>query len=142
MADQNNVQALKRLCAKIIGGTTTAADITGTTIAEVLDEITKNFTGSVAPSLGVLTVSSVAGSTKGTTKITVSGASDGPKFKYKISESTITAPKRDEDLSTWTSWNGTSEITAADSTNIYVCEVDENNLALKGGSTSVTSKLS
>lgn len=141
MADQNNVNALKRLCAKIIGGETTAADIKGDTIAEVLDKITSVYTGGTAPALGSLTVTSVAGSANGKTKITVTGASDGAAFKYKLSSSSITLPARNEDLTTWTTWNGTSEITAEDGQNICVCEVDENSLALKGGTAEVVIKM-
>lgn len=141
MADQNNVNALKRLCAKVIGGDTTAADIKGDTIAEVLDQITAAFTGGTAPTLGTLTVTSAAGSTTGKTKITVAGASESAAFKYKLSSGSITLPKRNDDLSTWTTWGGVAEITAEDGQNICVCEVDENGLALKGGIAEVVIKM-
>lgn len=133
MADQNNVNALKRLCAKVIGGTTTAGDIKGETIAEVLDQITTAFTGGAAQTLGSLTVACAAGSTTGKTKVTVTGASDNALFKYKLSSDSISLPARNEDLNTWATWNGVSEITAEDGQKICVCEVDENYLALKGG---------
>lgn len=38
-----NVEALKELGAKIIGGETTAADVKGNTIAEVLHFIAENY---------------------------------------------------------------------------------------------------
>lgn len=141
MADQNNVNALKRLCAKVIGGAAIAADIEGNTIADVIDKITENLSGNTDPELGSLTIASVAGSTSGTTKITVTGGNDALKYKYKVSSSTITAPERDEDLSDWTDWDGVSDIAADDSANIYIAQVDDNSLALKGGSTTVTAKM-
>lgn len=136
MATQTNVIALKRLCAKVIGGDTTADDIKGETIAEVLDEITKNYVGATPATLGKLTLTSVAGSTIGTTKITVTaGASANPKYKIK---QTATLPERDADISTWDSWDGVSEITAEDASKWCVCEIDVDNRALKGGTITVT----
>lgn len=140
MVEQNNILALKKLAAKMIGGDTQASDISGVTIADVLDVITENYEGATPLILGTLTVVSVAGSSEGNTKITVTPAlSSGNSYRYKTNASSIELPERNEDLSSWTSWNGTSEITAEDGHKICVCEVDANNLALKGGVTSVTS---
>lgn len=130
MAAKSNVDALKRLCAKIIGGTTTARDIKGETIAEVIDAITAAYESSTPSVLGTLTLVSTPGTTFGTTHIAVTGASSGALFRYKA---TNTLPSLNEDLSTWTPWDGTSDIEAEDASKLSICEVDEDNLALKGG---------
>ncbi len=138
MTEQNNVIALKKLAAKIIGGETSANDIAGNTIADVIDVITANYEGDTPLVLGTLTLTSALGSAAGKTVITVSpalGANDS--YRYKTDPSSITLPERNEDLSAWASWDGTSEITAEDGHKICVCEVDANNLALKGGTATV-----
>lgn len=140
MIEQNNILALKKLAAKMIGGETQVSDIPGTTIADVLDVITNNYEGIIPSVLGTLTVTSVVGSTEGNTKITVSPElSSGNSYRYKVNASAIELPERNEDLSSWPSWNGISEITAEDGHRICICEVDANNFALKGGTTIVVS---
>ena len=142
MSSQTNVVALKRLCAKIIGGDTTPADIPGGTIAEVIEQITTAYTSDNAQTLGALTVTSVAGSAKGMTKITVAGASASAILRYKLFSGSATLPARDENVSTWTLWDGISEIEAEDGQTIAVCEVDESDRALKAGKASVAIKMS
>jgi hypothetical protein len=83
--EQMNVLQLKKLCAKIIGGTATADDIEGTTIAEVLKVIIDNYTGATPQTLGVLTVTSVEGSSKGTTKVTVTPTvGENSTYRYTV----------------------------------------------------------
>ena len=138
MTEQNNVLALKKLAAKIIGGDTSANDIAGCTIAEVLDVITQNYEGNTPLILGTLTLESAVGSETGKTVITVSPAlGANNSYRYKTDPSSITLPERNEDLSAWASWDGASEISAEDGHKICVCEVDANNLALKGGTATV-----
>jgi hypothetical protein len=134
-----NVLQLKKLCAKIIGGTATADDIEGTTIAEVLKVIIDNYTGATPQTLGVLTVTSVEGSSRGTTKVTVTPTvGESSTYRYTVLNSAIYIT-RGEDLSSWTAWDGVSEIVATNGYTIYVAEVDDSNLALKCGSTAVVS---
>ena len=138
MTEQNNVLALKKLAAKIIGGDTSANDIAGNTIADVLDVITANFEGNTPLILGTLTLNSVLGSEIGKTVITVTPAlGANNSYRYKTDPSSVTLPERNEDLSSWASWDGVSEIAAEDGHKICVCEVDANNLALKGGTATV-----
>ena len=138
MVEQNNVLALKKLAAKIIGGDTSANDIAGNTIADVLDVITANYEGNTPLILGTLTVTSVLGSEAGKTAITVTPSLGmGDSYRYKTDPSSVTLPERNEDLSSWASWDGVSEITAEDGHKICICEVDANNLALKGGTATV-----
>ena len=87
----------------------------------------------IPKSLGELTVTSVAGSTFGATKITVTGQSEKAIFKIKMSPTTITLPVYDEDISDWRSWDGLSEIVAEDGHQICVAEVTSENLAQKAG---------
>lgn len=135
-----NLEALKKLAAKMIGGETSIDDVPGNTIAEVIDVIAKNYQGTAPLILGELTVASVTGSAQGKTKLTVTPAlTAGNSYRYKIDPSGVELPERNEDLSSWVSWDGTSEIEAEDGHKICVCEVDSNFYALKGGVTIVAS---
>lgn len=140
MIEQSNLVALKKLAAKMIGGETSAADIPGNTIADVLEIITENYEGKAPLVLGELTVSSSMGSTDGKTVIAVTPAiGEGHTYRYKTDPSSEELPERNADLSAWASWNGVSEIEAPDGQKIIICEVDANNLAIKGGATTVVS---
>lgn len=140
MVEQNNVTALKKLAAKMIGGATSAGDIPGTTIADVLDVITKNYTGATPLILGTLTLTSVMGSAEGFTKVTVSPSlSVGNSYRYATNPGDDTLPERNADLSAWKSWDGKAEIEAEDGHKLIICEVDANNYAIKGGATTVVS---
>ncbi|MCC8069420.1 MAG: hypothetical protein LIO71_06700 [Ruminococcus sp.] len=138
----DNVLQLKKLCAKIIGDTAIADDIQGSTIAEVINQITENFSGTIPQTLGSLTVTSVEGTSNGTTKITISEPKGKyNEYRYKVSNTEITV-KRNDDLSSWIAWNGVDEITATNGYKIYVAEVDDECKALKCGNTTVVSKTS
>lgn len=140
--EQDNILQLKKLCAKTIGGTATADDVQGSTIAEVINQITENFNGTTPQTLGTLTVTSVEGSTNGTTKITVTPSKgEYSEYRYKVSSSAITV-NRNDDLSSWTAWDGSSEIVATNGYKIYVSEVDDECKALKCGSATIVSKVS
>ena len=93
------------------------------------------------PTLGSLTVVSAAGTAVGDTAITVSGYNPGTgeTLKYKVAD---TAPSvaYGQNLKNWTSWNGTSDITAATGKGITVAYVDSNYRAQAAGSTTVTAK--
>lgn len=92
-------------------------------------------------SLEDLTVTSVAGTTTGKTKITVAPtATSGNSYKYKVAANP-TVPEFDAVCSTgYTAWNGTDEISATAGQKIVVVEVDTNNKAKKAGMTTVTVK--
>ena len=112
-------------------GGTTAANVPGETIPEVIDYLANNYPG--GGEIEALTVTSVAGSTFGTTKITVKGQSEKAIFKIKMSPTTIALPVYDEDISDWESWDGLSDIVAEDGHQICVAEVTSENLAQKAG---------
>lgn len=140
MVEQNNIIALKKLAAKIIGGDTSANDIPGATIADVIAVITENYEASTPLILGTLTLNSVVGQVEGTTKITVTPAlSSGNTYRYATHPSAIELPERNEDLSTWASWDGTSDITVEDGHKVCICEVDANNYAIKAGTATAVS---
>ena len=92
--------------------------------------------------LTALTVASVAGTAVGDTKITVSGYTPkaGEKYKYKVATGTAPAVVSGQDLSSWTTWDGTSDITAATDKKITVAVVDASNFAAAAGNTTVTAK--
>lgn len=131
MAD-TNVNALKRLWAAIKNDGSTAADLKADTTADVIDAITAAYKGEEPQTLGTLTLSSVAGTTTGTTKITVSGKGSG-SLVYKLNNSTL--PEYGEKLTTWTAWNGTDDIATEDGTYITICEIDSTGGAVAGGKT-------
>lgn len=87
-----------------------------------------------------LTVTSTAGSSSGTTKITVSPAKgDSNSYVYKT-DATVSLPDYGDVLSSgYTSWNGTSDITATNGNQIAIVEIDSNNKARKGGIATVVS---
>lgn len=85
-----------------------------------------------------LTVSSAAGSTTGKTKLTVTptiGAGDS--YRYM---SGAQAPTVGTVLTNWTTWDGTSDITAATGDILTVAEVDGAGKAVKAGICVVTAK--
>lgn len=93
--------------------------------------------------LGTLTVQSVAGTSSGKTKITVTPAKGGDNsYVYKTGAS-VNLPDYQEVCNTgsgYTEWNGTSDITATTGQKIVVVEVDSADRAVKAGQTTVTSR--
>lgn len=92
--------------------------------------------------LAELTVQSSAGTAAGDTAITVSGYTlkAGEKYKYKVATGTAPAVVSGQDLSSWTTWDGTSDITAATDKKITVAVVDASNFAVAAGSATVTAQ--
>ena len=107
--------------------------------AEYLDGIAVATVG--AQTLGTLTVTSAAGTSSGNTKITVSPAkaNAGNVYKYKVGSAAETVTYG-QNVKTWTAWDGTSEITAANSQKITVVEASSDYKALKAGNATVTAK--
>lgn len=89
--------------------------------------------------LGALVVTSEAGATTGTTKITVAPAlTEGNSYMYQVGAS-VSLPAYGETLSSpWAEWNGTEDITATNGQQIAVVEVNATDQALSGGTTTVT----
>ena len=90
--------------------------------------------------LGSLTVASVAGTASGDTKITVSeskGAGNVYKIMIDLEAATVAL---DQDVSSWTTWNGTADITAASGKIITVVEASSDGKALKAGSATVVAR--
>jgi hypothetical protein len=85
-----------------------------------------------------LTVSSAAGSTTGTTKLTVTPTPAGSDT-YRIYRGAMT-PAVGAMLTAWTAWDGTSDITAATGDILTVAEVSSTGAAVKAGLVTVTAK--
>lgn len=111
-----------------------------TLFAEYIDAIAV-ITIDETPTLGTLTVTSVAGSTTGNTKITVNPAKENVNnvYKYKVGASATTVTYG-QNLRSWTTWDGKSDIKATTGQNITVVECDGTYKALNAGSASVTAK--
>lgn len=91
--------------------------------------------------LKTLTVTSVAGTTTGNTKIAVTPAlNDGNSYKYKTSTDP-TVPVLNQILTSgWTTWNGTDEIKATNDDKIVIAEVNSTNQCKGMGEATVVSK--
>lgn len=111
-----------------------------TLFAEYIDAIAV-ITIDDTPTLGTLTVNSVAGTTSGDTKITVNPAKENANnvYKYKVGTSE-TAVTYGQNLRNWSTWDGKSDITAANGQKITVVECDGTYKALNAGSANVTAR--
>lgn len=134
----SNVSALKNLAAVVCGVEVTA--VPGNTNAEVIQFMADNYGDS--GTLGTLTVSSVAGTASGKTKITVTPAiAGGNTYAYKTSASTIPTPDYLSTPTDTTAWDGTSEITADDGHKIGIYELNSAGKVVKFGTTTIHTNL-
>lgn len=91
--------------------------------------------------LVTLTVTSVAGTTTGKTKITVAPIIDFLNTYVYKTGSSLTLPAFNDDLTTgWTSWDGIAEITATTGQEIAIAEIDAGKLCQAAGKATVVSK--
>lgn len=93
------------------------------------------------PALFSMTVTSSAGASAGKTAITISGytPSTDESYVYKVADTTApTIARGDVPDSTWSSWDGESDITAATNKKITVVSVDGAGRALAAGNATVT----
>ena len=111
-----------------------------TLFAEYIDAIAV-ITIDETPTLGTLTVNSVAGTASGDTKITVNPAKENTNnvYKYKVATDAVTVGYG-QNLRNWTTWDGKADIKAAIGQKITVVECDGTYKALNAGSASVTAK--
>lgn len=109
--------------------------------AYIYGYIDTNASDSDAPAaLGELTVTSVAGTASGATKLTVSPAKGTTSvYKYKVAAA-ATAVTAGQNVSSWSVWDGTSDITAETGKVITVVEASADYKALKVGTATVTAK--
>ena len=111
-----------------------------TLFAEYIDAIAV-ITIDETPTLGTLTVNSVAGTASGDTKITVNPAKENTNnvYKYKVATDAVTVGYG-QNLRNWTTWDGKADIKASTGQKITVVECDGTYKALNAGSASVTAK--
>lgn len=111
-----------------------------TLFAEYIDAIAV-ITIDETPTLGTLTVNSVAGTASGDTKITVNPTKENANnvYKYKFAADAVTVGYG-QNLRNWTSWDGKADIKAATAPKITVVECDGTYKALNAGSATVTAK--
>lgn len=111
-----------------------------TLFAEYIDAIAV-ITIDETPTLGTLTVNSVAGTASGDTKITVNPAKENANnvYKYKVAAGAVTVGYG-QNLRNWTTWDGKADIKASTGQKITVVECDGTYKALNAGSASVTAK--
>lgn len=111
-----------------------------TLFAEYIDAIAV-ITIDETPTLGTLTVNSVAGTASGDTKITVNPTKENTNnvYKYKVAAEAVTVGYG-QNLRNWTTWDGKADIKAVTGQKITVVECDGTYKALNAGSASVTAK--
>lgn len=111
-----------------------------TLFAEYIDAIAV-ITIDETPTLGTLTVNSVAETASGDTKITVNPTKENANnvYKYKVAADAVTVGYG-QNLRNWSTWDGKADITAAIGQKITVVECDGTYKALNAGSASVTAK--
>lgn len=136
------VEAMKLLICYILNDGTQPEDITESNAtalwARIAEAFNTRFNGSSsggsssdAKVIGNLVVTSLPGTTVGATVITVIGAT-GNSLRYRFGGQ---LPSYNDDLSTWNTWDGVSEILTEDGTRICVAEVTDGNLAISAGMT-------
>lgn len=95
--------------------------------------------GQISGVLPRITVTSVAGTDAGDTKITTDySLGTGESFVYKVTDDPIIVRKGDS-TSAWTSWNGSADITAATGKIITVA-VSKSSAVVAAGNATVTAK--
>ena len=111
-----------------------------TLFAEYIDAIAV-ITIDETPTLGTLTVNSVAGTESGDTKITVNPAKENANnvYKYKVATEAVTVGYG-QNLRNWSTWDGKADITAENGKKITVVECDGTYKALNAGSVNVTAR--
>lgn len=111
-----------------------------TLFAEYIDAIAV-ITIDETPTLGTLTVNSVAGTASGDTKITVNPTKENANnvYKYKVATDAVTVGYG-QNLRNWTTWDGKADIKATTGQKITVVECDGTYKALNAGNASVTAK--
>lgn len=91
--------------------------------------------------LGTLTVQSAAGTSSGTTKLTVTPSKENPTnvYKYKVGGTAETVVYG-QNVKNWSLWDGESDITATNGQTITVVEADGTYQAQKSGNAVVTAQ--
>jgi len=92
--------------------------------------------------LDALTVVSAEGSSSGKTALTVTGHTlkSGEGYVYKTHATAAPEVTLGDDVSAWSTWDGSANITATTGHKITVAVKDKNGEAVAAGSTDVTSK--
>lgn len=129
---QGNYSTAVSECFAIMGLTLFSEYIDGIAVIDV----------DATPTLGTLSISSAAGTNTGDTKLTVTPGKEntGNVYKYKTDPTTAPVVTYGQNVRTWSSWDGTSDITAANGSKITVVEADGTYKALNAGNATVTAK--
>lgn len=103
------------------------------------NDTTKTFNATAAASL---TFSCAAGATAGDTAISnISPAKTaGNSYVYRVSENTITLPNSGDPVDhTWSEWNESDDITAANGNNVALVEIDTSSECVRAGTETAVS---
>lgn len=132
---------LDRLPASPESGVQSALEGLGFTFITAAPVPTRPTDVPIDGSLGTITVQSAAGTASGDTKITVtySAKPADAVYYYKVDTAAPTVTYGEVLDSTWTSWNGTSDITAASNKKITIVAA-VGGAAIASGNATVTAK--
>ena len=107
-----------------------------------LDHGPEFYHGKLTAKLGNLSVTSVAGTGTGTTKLTVSGVKAGEKLYFNAGSTQIAAPElySSVDLSKYTEFTNESDVTAANGNKLRVIATNADGEVVATGTATATSK--
>lgn len=107
-------------------------------LVEYAQGVVKGVINDVLPRLNVY---SVAGASSGKTAITYDGYEKGASdvLKYKVTDDVIVV-EAGQDVSGWTTWDGSADITAATNKILTLAVADSNTKVLAAGHATVTAK--
>ncbi len=93
-------------------------------------------------SMGTITVTSAAGTSSGTTKITLSNYTpgSGESYVYKVDTTAPTIGYNDTPDYSWTAWNGSADIPATTGRKITIASINASGKAVASGSATVTAR--
>lgn len=109
-------------------------------LVEYAEGVVKGTIGGTEGTLKTLTVTSAAGTTSGTTKLTVSPAKASGNL-YKVKTGAAATPVTyGQNVQTWTAWDGTADVTATTGQVVTVVECGSDYKAVGSGNATVTAK--
>lgn len=87
----------------------------------------------VISQIETITLKAAEGSGTNLTKITVVQPTLKSGNHYRVKVGDIITPATNEDLTSWSMWNGTDDISASNGAEVHIAECDKNNKAVRCG---------
>lgn len=127
-------EAMKRFLCAILDDGTTPDDITASNATEIwvliADAFNERFNGGVG-AVAPLTVEFGEGAASGTTRAYLTGGVSGESYVYKVGVESL--PPGGSDLTTWTTWDGATDIPADEGQVICIAQIDSSGIVTRAG---------